>query len=515
MAYNYNVQETARREAGHNMTEGNVIEPEPKARRKRRPIDRRWLALFLVCAAQLMIVLDGTIVNVALPAIQGSLAFSETSLSWVVNGYLLTFGGFLLLGGRAGDLFGRRRVFAFGLALFTLASLLCGLAGSQWMLVAARALQGIGGAIIAPAALSIIITTFKDPRERARAMGIWGFVISGGASIGVLLGGVLTQTMGWPWIFFVNIPIGIAAFALCGPLLDPDPKPDLSGGFDLPGAFLVTASIVAAVYAIVGAGTNPPVATVLLLLAAAALMVGFLAVERRTAAPLVPPGVFARSRNLAASNVIMALAVVGMVGWFFFSALYLQQVLGYDSLATGLAYLPATIALGAISQGPSAAAVNRFGIKPTIIGGLSLMALGLLLFARVPVDGSFLVDVLPGMLVLGVGASFAFMAVILASTTGVPEDEAGLASGLVNTSQQMGGALGLAALAAVAAAYTALVAGPSPAPAALNSGYHAAFFVGASCVILGIFIAVTSLRDVGPGDEAAGVPDNRHGRRPQ
>ena len=508
MAYNYAGDRKAiRRKVGHIMTEGNVIEPKPKAYRKRRPMDRRWLALLLVCAAQLMIVLDGTIVNVALPAIQGSLAFSETGLSWVVNAYLLTFGGFLLLGGRAGDLFGRRRVFAFGLALFTLASLLCGLAGSQWVLVAARALQGVGGAIIAPAALSIIITTFKDPRERARAMGIWGFVVSG-ASIGVLLGGVLTQTMGWPWIFFVNIPVGLAAFALCGPLLDPDPKPDLSGGFDLPGAFLITASIVAAVYAIVGAGTNPPLVTVILLFVAAALMVGFLAVERRTAAPLVPPGVFARSRNLAASNVIMALAVVGMVGWFFFSALYLQRVLGYDSLATGLAYLPATIALGAISRGPSAWAVNRFGTKPTILGGLSMMAIGLLLFSRAPVGGSFLLDVLPGMLVLGVGAAFAFMAVILASTTGVPENEAGLASGLVNTSQQMGGALGLAVLAAVAAAYTAVLAGPNPdAIAALNSGYHAAFLAGAVCALLGVLIAATLLRDAPLGDGAAQPQD--------
>jgi EmrB/QacA subfamily drug resistance transporter len=454
---------------------------------------RRWLALLLVCAAQLMIVLDGTIVNVALPAIQNSLSFSETGLSWVVNAYLLTFGGFLLLGGRAGDLFGRRRVFMVGLAIFTLASLLCGLADSQGLLVASRALQGVGGAIIAPAALSIIITAFTDPAERARAMGIWAFVVSGGASIGVLLGGALTETLGWPWIFFVNLPVGLTALALCRPLLDPDPKPEKRGGFDLPGAFLVTASLVAAVYAVVGAGQNPPLATGLILLLSVALMVAFAAVERRTKAPLVPPGVFASSPNLTASNVVMALAVVGMVGWFFFSALYLQRVLGYGSLATGLAYLPATVALGAISQGPAAWAVNRFGIKPTIIGGLGLMALGLLLFARSPVGGSFLLDVLPGMLVLGVGASFAFMAVILASTTGVPEHEAGLASGLVNTSQQMGGALGLASLAAVAA-FASGIAGPQPAVAALNSGYHIAFLAGAGCVVLGAIIAATLLR---------------------
>ena len=474
---------------------------------ERDPNDRRrWLALLLVCVAQLMIVVDGTVVNVALPAIRGSLGFSETGLSWVVNAYLLTFGGFLLLGGRAGDLFGRRRVFAFGLGLFTFASLLCGVSGSQGLLVAARALQGVGGAIIAPAALSIIITTFKDPESRARAMGVWAFVVSGGASVGVLLGGALTQTFGWPWIFFVNIPVGLAALALCRPLLDPDPKrvardPGASGGFDLPGAFLVTSSIVAAVYAIVGAAQNPPAATGLILALSAALMAAFAAVERRTRDPLVPPGVFARSRNLTASNAIMALAVVGMFGWFFFSALYLRRVLGYDSLATGLAFLPATLALGMISQGPAARAVKSFGIKRTIIGGLGLMALGLLLFARAPADGRFLLDVLPGMLVLGVGAAFGFMAVILAATADVPEEEAGLASGLVNTSQQMGGALGLAALAAVAA-YVTGSAGPEGNVAALNAGYHAAFLAGAGCVVLGALFAAVLLRlPAGAGPE--------------
>jgi EmrB/QacA subfamily drug resistance transporter len=477
------------------MNDGNVI--EPKAHSKRRPpLDRRWFALLLVCAAQLMIVVDGTVVNVALPAIRDSLGFSETGLSWVVNAYLLTFGGFLLLGGRAGDLFGRRRVFAFGLALFTVASLLCGLAGSQVLLVAARALQGVGGAITAPAALAIIITTFTEPADRARAMGIWAFVVSGGASVGVLLGGVLTQTLGWPWIFFVNVPVGLAALPLCRTLLDPDPKArDASGrgGFDLPGAFLVTSSIVAAVYAIVGAATNPPALTVLLFVAAAALMAAFRSVERRTKAPLVPPGIFARSRNLTVSNTVMALAVVGMVGWFFFSALYLQRVLGYGSLATGLAYLPATLALAAISQGPAAWAVGRFGIKPTIAGGLAMMATGLLLFGRAPVGGSFPVDVLPGMIVLGVGASFAFMAIILASTAGIPQEEAGLASGLVNTSQQMGGALGLAALAAVAA-YTTEIIGAGSGVASLNAGYHAAFLAGVGCVGLGAIIATVLLR---------------------
>ena len=325
-------------------------------------------------------------------------------------------------------------------------------------------------------------------------MGIWAFVVSGGASIGVLLGGVLTQTLGWPWIFFVNIPVGLVAIALCRPLLDPDPTPEERGvgergGFDLPGAFLVTASLVAAVYAIVGAGENSLVLTGLLLLLSAALMAAFRAVERRTVAPLVPPGVLSRSRNLAVSNVVMALAVVGMVGWFFFSALYLQGVLGYGSLATGLSFLPATLALGAVSQGPAAWAVARFGIKPTVVGGLGLMALGLVLFARSPVGGNFLVHVLPGMLVLGVGAAFGFMAVILASTAGVPEREAGL----VNTSQQMGGALGLAALAALAA-YAAGLTDVRSDVSALNSGYHAAFLAGAGCVALGALIAALLLR---------------------
>ena len=455
---------------------------------------RRWFALLLVCAAQLMLVLDGTIVNVALPTIGDSLGFSEVGLSWVVNAYLLTFGGFLLLGGRAGDLFGRRRVFMAGLVLFTVASLLCGLAGSQGLLVVARALQGVGGALMAPAALSIVITTFREPGERARAMGIWGFVASGGGSIGVFLGGMLTESLGWPWIFLVNLPIGLAALALCPPLLDPDPAPDLRGGFDLPGALLVTSSLVTAVYAIIGIGNNPLVLTLALLGLSALLLVAFAAVERRTQAPLVPPGIFSRSRNLVVSNVAMVLTVAGVVGWFFFSALYLQRVLAYDSFATGLAYLPGTIAIGALSYSAAARAVNRFGIKPMMVVGMGLMALGLLLFARAPVGGGFLVDVLPGMLVLGVGAAFAFMAVILASTVGVPESEAGLASGLVNTSQQVGGALGLAVLASLAAAYTGRVAGTREPVAALNSGYHLAFLASALCLVLGALLAAILLR---------------------
>src|SRR3712207_5361079 len=392
---------------------------EPKTGRKQHPNGRRrWLALLLVCAAQLMIVLDGTIVNVALPAIQESLGFSQVSLSWVVNAYLLTFGGFLLLGGRAGDLFGRRRVFMIGLALFTLASLFCGLAGSQALLIAARALQGLGGAIIAPAALSIIITTFTQPADRARAMGIWGFVVSGGGTIGVLLGGVLVGTLGWPWIFLVNLPIGIVALALCRPLPDAGRTESAAadGGFDLAGALLVTASLVAAVYAIVGTNTVgwASAQTVVLLAVAASLMGLFVAVEARTRVPLVPLGIF-RSRNLTVSNVVMVLTVAGVFGWFFFGALYLQRVLGYGSLQTGLAFLPAMLVLGALSYSAAAKIVNRFGVKPMLVVGMALLVTSLLLFARAPVRGSFLVDALPGMLLIGFGASFAFLTLILAS----------------------------------------------------------------------------------------------------
>ena len=467
---------------------------------------KRWLALLLVCSAQLMIVLDGTIVNVALPAIQGSLGFSQVSLSWVVNAYLLTFGGFLLLGGRAGDLFGRRRVFMVGLALFTLASLFCGLAGSQALLVAARAVQGLGGAIIAPAALSIIITTFTEPTDRARAMGIWGFVASGGGTIGVLLGGVLVGTLGWPWIFLVNLPIGIVALALCRPLLDVGRGESTDGGFDLAGALLVTASLVAAVYAIVGTNTVgwASVQTVLLLGAAALLMGLFVAVEARTQVPLVPLGIF-RSRNLTVSNVVMILTVAGIFGWFFFGALYLQRVLGYGSLQTGMAFLPATLVLGALSYSAAAKVVNRFGVKPMLVVGMSLLVASLLLFARAPVGGSYFVDVLPGMLLLGFGASFAFLTVILASVSGVPERDAGLASGLVNAAQQLGGALGLAVLASVAASRAeGLFEAGSGSLAALNGGYHVAFLLSAIFVALATVLAAALLRLAENGKEISG-----------
>ncbi len=449
--------------------------------------------------------------NVALPVIQSSLGFSQVSLSWVVNAYLLTFGGFLLLGGRAGDLFGRRRVFMAGLALFTLASLFCGLASSQALLITARAVQGLGGAIIAPAALSIIITTFTEPADRTRAMGIWGFVVSGGASIGVLLGGVLVGTLGWPWIFLVNLPIGIVALTLCRPLLDAghDENVNVDGGFDLAGALLVTSSLVDAVYAIVGANTVgwASTETIILLAVAVSLMGLFVVVEARTRVPLVPLGIF-RSRNLTVSNVVMVLTVAGMFGWFFFGALYLQRVLGYDSLQTGLAFLPATLVLGALSYSAAAKVVNRFGVKPMLMGGMMLLAVSLLLFARAPVGGNFFVDVLPGMLLLGLGASFAFLTLILASVSGVPERDAGLASGLVNTAQQLGGALGLAVLASVAVSQTNGLANPGSEPvASLNIGYHAAFLLSAIFVVLATVLAGALLKLDKTGKEISRISD--------
>jgi EmrB/QacA subfamily drug resistance transporter len=393
-----------------------------------------------------------------------------------------------------------------GLALFTLASLFCGLAGSQALLVAARAVQGLGGAIIAPAALSIIITTFTEPADRARAMGIWGFVVSGGGTVGVLLGGILVGTLGWPWIFLVNLPIGIVALALCRPLLDAGRGESADGGFDLAGALLVTASLVTAVYAIVG--TNAvgwtSAQTVVLLAAAASLMGLFVAVEARTRVPLVPLGIF-RSSSLTVSNVVMVLTVAGVFGWFFFGALYLQRVLGYGSLQTGLAFLPATLLLGALSYSAAAKVVNRFGVKPMLVGGMLLMTLSLVLFALAPVEGRFVPDVLPDMVLLGFGASFAFLTVILASVSGVPERDAGLASGLVNTAQQLGGALGLAVLASLAASRTEGLVGAGSEPvAALNGGYHAAFLLSAIFVALAAVLAAALLKLAKDGKEVGG-----------
>ena len=441
----------------------------------------RWLALVLLCLGDLMIVLDVTIVGVALPSIKEDLEFSDSSLAWVVNAYLLTFGGFLLLGGRLGDLFGHRRLFLIGIVLFTAASLACGLATSQAMLVGARAVQGVGGAIVSAVALSLIVTLFTEPGERAKAMGVFGFVASGGGSIGVLLGGILTDTLNWHWIFLVNIPIGIAVFALCLVVL-PGGKGQLTGvRLDVAGAVVVTVSLMIAVYAIVNGNEVgwTTARTLGLLTLAGALLALFLFIESRVSSPLVPLGLL-KLRNLAVSNVVGILWAASMFAWFFLSALYLQLVLGYSPLQVGLAFLPGNLIMGAFSIGLSAKLVMRFGIRLPLAAGLSFAAVGLLLFARAPVDGSFVVDVLPPMILLGLGAGMAFNPVLLAAMGDVEPSDAGLASGIVNTAFMMGGALGLAVLASLAAARTdTLVASGDGELQALTGGYHVAFLVGA------------------------------------
>ena len=470
----------------------------------------RWLALIVLCLGDLMIVLDVTIVGVALPSIREDLGFSEESLAWVVNAYLLTFGGFLLLGGRLGDIVGHRRMFLAGIGLFTFASVACGLAGSQGMLVAARAVQGIGGAIVSAVALSLIVTLFTEPAERAKAMGVFGFVASGGGSIGVLLGGVLTDTLDWHWIFLVNVPVGIAVFALTLVLL-PASRGRAGGRLDVAGAVTVTAASMVAVYAIVnGNDAGWTSARTLGLLALAATLVGaFLAIESRTSAPLVPLGLF-RLRNLAISNVVGVLWAAAMFAWFFLAALYLQLVLGYSPLEVGLAFLPGNVIMGVLSLGLSAKIVMRFGIRAPLAAGLGTAAVGLVLFARAPVDGSFVVDVLPGMILLGVGAGIAFNPVLLAAMGDVAPSEAGLASGVVNTSFMMGGALGLAVLASLAASRTdTLLASGEGAVEALNGGYRVAFLAGALFAALAATIGGALLRPGGAAEahsEAVGAP---------
>jgi EmrB/QacA subfamily drug resistance transporter len=465
----------------------------------------RWLALYVLCLGSLMIVLDVTIVGVALPSIRESLGFSETSLAWVVNAYLLTYGGFLLLGGRLGDLFGHRRLFLIGITLFTLASLACGLSTTQWMLVSARAVQGLGGAVASAVSLSLMMTLFTEPADRAKAMGIFGFVASGGGSIGVLLGGVLTDLINWHWIFLVNFPIGILVVVLALRLLPGDQGAVATGRrLDVAGAVTVTAALMLAVYAIVNgsrAGWGSA-QTVGLLAAAAALLGVFLVIESRVSSPLVPLGLF-KLRNIAVSNVVGVLWAAAMFAWFFLSALYLQLVLGFSPLQVGLAFLPANLIMGAFSIGLSARLVMRYGFRKPLATGLLLAATGLLLFVRAPVDGTFLVDVLPSMILLGIGAGMAFNPVLLAAMSDVEPSESGLASGLVNTSFMMGGALGLAVLASIAASRTHNLRVDGAAEiSALTGGYHAAFLVGAVFAATAAVIGGTLLR--------AGQPARAH-----
>jgi len=464
----------------------------------------RWLALYVLCLASLMIVLDVTIVNVALPSIKTDLGFSETSVAWVVNAYLLTYGGFLLLGGRLGDLFGNRRLFLVGITLFTLASLACGVATTQWFLVSARAVQGVGGAIVSAVSLSLMMNLFTDAADRAKAMGIFGFVAAGGGSIGVLLGGVLTNSLDWHWIFLVNFPIGILVVVLSLRLLPAAPGLAAGGRLDVAGAVTVTTSLMLAVYAIVnGNETGWTSARTLGLLAAAALLLAvFLWVEERVQAPLMPLRLF-RLRNVATSNVVGMLWAAAMFAWFFLSALYLQLVLGYSPLKVGLAFLPSNVIMAAFSIGLSAKLVMRFGIRTPLATGLLLAAAGLALFARLPVDGNFVVDVLPSMILLGFVAGMALNPLLLAAMSDVAPEESGLASGIVNTSFMMGGALGLAILASVAASRTEALAATHGHLAALTGGYHVAFMIGALFAGAAAVIGGTRLR--------VGAPATEHG----
>jgi EmrB/QacA subfamily drug resistance transporter len=464
----------------------------------------RWYALIVLCLGTLMIVLDTTIVNVALPSIRSDLGFSSTSLAWVVNAYLLTFGGFLLLGGRLGDLYGHRRLFLSGITLFTVASLACGIATSQEFLITARAVQGLGGAVASAVSLSLMMNLFTEPADRAKAMGIFGFVASGGGSIGVLLGGVLTDTLDWHWIFLVNLPIGVAVVLLSLRLLPGRTGDAGTGRLDVAGAVTVTSSLMLAVYAIVNGNQNGwgSAETLGLLAAAVVLLALFLFIESRVSSPLMPLRVL-RLRNVATANVVGVLWAASMFAWFFLSALYLQLVLGYSPLQVGLAFLPANVIMGILSVGVSAKLVMRFGIKPPLAAGLLIAGTGLALFARAPVDGNFVVDVLPAMMLLGVGAGIAFNPVLLAAMSDVAPEEAGLASGLVNTAFMMGGALGLAVLASLAASRTdTLSADGDGHLAALVGGYHAAFVVGAIFAVAAATIGVTLLR-AGVGGVAA------------
>lgn len=457
----------------------------------------RLLALVVLCVGMLMIVLDATVVNVALPAIQRDLGFSQSGLAWVVNSYLIAFGGLLLLAGRLGDLVSRRRVFLAGLGVFTVASVLCGLASTPELLVAARFVQGVGGAMTSAVILGMIVTMFPEPAEQARAIGVYAFVASAGGSVGLLAGGVMTQLLSWHWIFFINLPIGVVAAVLGARLLDRDTGLGFGRGADVLGAALVTTSLVVLVYTIVEPGPAhgwTSAHTLLPLAAAATLMLAFLVREATARNPLVPLRVF-RSRNVSGSNLIQALAIAGLFGMFFLGVLYLQQVKGYDALGTGLAFLPVTLVMGLLSVRYSERLITRFGARRTLVPGLVATAAGLALFARVPVDGSYVVDVLPSMLLIGAGVGACFPSLMSLAMSGATVEDAGLASGLVNTTAQVGAAVGLAVLATVSASRTnGLLADGVAANEAFTSGYQLGFVVSVGLVLVGLVVAVSVLR---------------------
>jgi EmrB/QacA subfamily drug resistance transporter len=457
----------------------------------------RWIALYVLCVGMLMIVLDITVVNVALPSIQEDLGFSQASLAWVVNAYLIAFGGLLLLSGRFGDILGRKNVFMAGLGIFSVASLLCGFAQSQEVLVGARFIQGVGGAMTSAVILGMIVTMFPEPREQAKAIGVYAFVASAGGSIGLLAGGALTEAINWHWIFFVNIPIAAITAFLAARLLDRDEGIGFGDGADVPGAVLITSSLMLGVYTIVepaadqgwGSGLTIGLGALSLVLLAA-----FIGREARTSNPLVPLRIF-RSRNVSGANIVQALSVAGMFGMFFLGSLYLQRVLGYGALEIGLAFLPATIVMGTLSIRYSDRLVMRFGAKTTLIPGLVLIAIGLVLFTQAPVDGSYVRHVLGPMILFGLGAGLSFPALMTLAMSGATKEDAGLASGLVNTSAQVGGAPGLAVLATLSATRSDnLIAGGEATASALTSGYHLAFLIGAALVVAAIVVAVTVIQ---------------------
>jgi EmrB/QacA subfamily drug resistance transporter len=466
---------------------------------------KRWIALYVLCVGMLMIVLDVTVVNVALPSIQDDLGFSQSSLAWVVNAYMIAFGGLLLLAGRFGDILGRKNVFMAGLAVFTVASLLCGVAQSQELLVAARFVQGVGGAMTSAVILGMIVTMFPEPREQAKAIGVFAFVASAGGSVGLLAGGVLTQSINWHWIFFVNIPIGIATAVLAWRLIGDDEGIGFGEGADIPGAVLITSSLLLGVYTIVkpaaelgwGSGRTLGLGAVSL-----ALLVAFVAREARAANPLIPLRIF-RSRTVSGANVIQVLSVAGMFGMFFLGALYLERVLGYGPLQIGLAFLPVTIVMGTLSVRYSERLIMTFGARKTLIPALVLIGVALALFARAPVDGSYVRHVLPVMLLLGFGAGAAFPALMTLAMSGATQSDAGLASGLVNTTAQVGGALGLAVLATLSATRSeSLIQDGELTASALTGGYHLAFLIGAGLVVVAVAVAVTVLKPERQAEEA-------------
>jgi EmrB/QacA subfamily drug resistance transporter len=464
----------------------------------------RWLALYVLCAGVLMIVLDATIVNVALPSIQDDLGFSQSSLAWVVNAYLIAFGGLLLLAGRLGDLLGQRRIFLVGLTVFTVASVLCATAQSQGVLIAARFVQGIGGALSSAVVLGMIVTMFPEPREQAKAIGVYGFVASAGGSIGLLAGGVLTEAINWHWIFFINVPVGIATAYFARRLVEPHEGLGFGAGADLPGAVVLTTGLMLGVYTILEVGEQGWGSSRTLLLGAVAvlLVAGFVVRQARIENPLMPLRLFG-SRNVVGANLVIALVVAGMFSMFFLGALYLQRILGYDPLAVGLAFLPSTLVMGTMSLRFSDRLNMRYGPKATLIPAMVAITAGLLLFARTPVDGDFLTDIVPPMVLFGLGAGVAFPSLMTLAMSGATPADAGLASGLINATVQVGGAVGLAVLATLATERTdGLRADGESVASALNGGYHLAYLIGAILVAAAIVVAFSVLRDARPPDRA-------------